>query len=162
VTEDSPLIADEESGGIVKMKGYKWTFYGRSVTVSRYLKVGLRTAFLLNPLNSSPIVTAIRHLLPKDLQGINAFDDPVMVEKIIKWKLNLALMSSPKTPTLKEKLFRLQKGACSLCNKPINPDYLLSNGTHIHHINPIKKGGSRFTLKNLTLTHPWCHRALKH
>jgi predicted lipase len=23
VTEDSPLIADEESGGIVKMKGYK-------------------------------------------------------------------------------------------------------------------------------------------
>lgn len=119
----------------------------------RYLKVGMRTAYLLNPVNSSPIMAAINHLLPKDLRELNVSDDPVLVEKIMKWKLNLALKSSPKTPTLKEKLFGLQKGLCSLCCKPIDPDYLMSNGAHIHHVNPISKGGSRFALKNLTLTH---------
>ena len=162
VADDSPIVADTESGGYRRMKGYKWTFFGRSVTVSRYFKVGLRTAFLLNPLNSSPIVTALKHLLPLELRSIHAYDDPVLVNKLIKWKLNLAMLSTSKTPTLKERLFKRQNGICSLCDRPIDPDYLLTNGTHIHHINPIKKGGDKFVLRNLTLTHPWCHRALKH
>lgn len=56
-------------------------------------------------------------------------------------------------PTLKEKLFKSQKGVCSMCNKVIDPDYLHYNSVHIHHIEPIKKGGNKFALKNLTLTH---------
>lgn len=107
---------------------------------------------MLNPTGSSPIVAAIKHLLPEELKAVNAFDDTIMVERLIKLKLNVSLISTPKTPTLKEKLFKLQKGLCSLCYKTINPDYLHYNNVHIHHIEPIKKGGTKFALKNLALT----------
>ncbi len=136
-----------------KMKNYKWTFYGKSRTKARFSKEGTRTAFLLNPTNSSPILAAIKHQLPKELRSVNAFDDPTITSKIVKLKLNLALMSSSKTPTLKEKLFSKQKGVCSICSKVIDPDYLYQDGTHIHHIEPIKKGGNKFALRNLALTH---------
>ena len=83
----------------------------------------------------------------------HAFYDPIIVERLIRLKLNISLISTPKSPTLKEKLFKTQKGLCSMCNKIINPDYLHYNSIHIHHIEPIKKGGTKFALNNLTLTH---------
>lgn len=42
---------------------------------------------------------------------------------------------------------------CTMCNKIIDYDYIHNNSVHIHHIEPIKKGGNKFTLKNLTLVH---------
>lgn len=98
-------------------------------------------------------MAAIKYQLPENLKTVNAFDDLLRVEELIRVKLNLALMSSPKTPTLKEKLFKKQKGICSLCDKIIDPDYLHYNSVHIHHINPIKSGGKKFAFNNLSLTH---------
>lgn len=121
-----------------------------------------RTSFLQNPIGGSPIVAAIRHLLPEDVKMINAFDDYKVVERLIRLKLNISIISTPKTPTLKEKLFKSQNGTCSMCNKIINLDYLYHNSVHIHHINPIMKRGTKFALKNLTLVHSGCHRAHKH
>ena len=92
-------------------------------------------------------------MLPEDLRTSHAFDTPEKVEKLIKMRLKLSLLASPKTPTLKEKLFKSQEGLCALCNKVIDPDYLHSNSVHIHHIKPIKSGGNKFALKNLALTH---------
>lgn len=95
VSEDSPSpIVEEEE--YKKMKCYKWTFYGISRTKARYSPClarskatgkGIketRTAFLLNPVNSSPILAAIKYLLPHEVREANAFDDPIIVNKIIK------------------------------------------------------------------------------
>ena len=101
-------------------------------------------------------------MIPRELKTINAFDDPTQVDKLLKRKLSLSLISSSKTPTLKEKLYKSQKGMCSLCNKIIDPDYLHYNSVHIHHINPIKTGGKKISLSNLALAHAWCHREHKH
>jgi hypothetical protein len=90
-------------------------------------------------------------MLPNELREVHAFHDKI--EKMRKFKLDLALLSTPKTPTLKEKLFKSQKGLCHLCKKTIEFEYLHYNSTHIHHIQPIKKGGNRQALKNLALTH---------
>lgn len=164
VEESSPIIETAASTSHhEKFKNYKWTFHGISRNKSRYSnKVETRTSFLINPTGSNSIVAAIKHLLPEELKTTNAFDDPKIVERLIRLKLNISLISTPKTPTLKEKLFKMQKGVCSMCDKIIDPDYLHYNSIHIHHINPIKKGGNKFVLKNLTLTHSWCHRAHKH
>ena len=161
VEESSPMVIDTKEK-YLKMKNYKWVFYGLTKTKSRYSKQKVRTSFLLNPLQSSSILAATKYLLPEKLRAYHAFDDPVKVDKIAQLKLSIALQASPKTPTLKEKLFEIQNGACTLCNRSIDPDYLQHNSVHIHHINPIKSGGDKFALKNLALTHSWCHRAHKH
>ncbi len=161
MVESSP-IAIVAKDQYLKMKNYKWVFYGQTKTKSRYNKQEVRTSFLLNPLQSLSILTATKYLLPEKHRATHAFDDPVKVEKLKQLKLEVALLASPQTPTLKEKLFKIQKGNCSLCNKPIDPDYLHFNSVHIHHINPIKSGGNKYTLNNLALTHAWCHRAHKH
>ena len=163
ITEESPVgIETKEEKGYLKMKNYKWTFYGLTRTKARYSNAETRTAFLLNPLQSSPIIAAIKYLMPESIRTIKAFDHPKEVELIQKWKLKLALLSSSKTPTLKEKLFRIQKGNCYLCGGIIDPDYLHYDSVHIHHIKPIKNQGSKFALKNLALTHIWCHRKHEH
>jgi len=74
--------------------------------------------------------------------------------KVIKKDiLKVNLRESANTPTLKEKLFYRQEGICLLYQGNINFDKLHENMYHIHHINPIAKGGSNFTLSNLSLTH---------
>lgn len=62
--EESPIL-ENSTPRYLKFKNYKWTFYGISNTRSRYTdKKETRTAFLQNPVASSPIVAAIKHLLP--------------------------------------------------------------------------------------------------
>lgn len=145
----------------IKLKNYKWVFHGISKTFSRYKnKSKTRKAYLLNPLNSSSIVAAIRHLIPLNLRNVHAFEDKII--EIIRLKLKIALLSTPSNPTLKEKLFKRQEGLCYLCHKMINYEYLHLNTAHIHHIKAIKAGGDKFAIKNLALTHSWCHYEYKH
>jgi retron-type reverse transcriptase len=162
VTEDSPIMTNATKDGYLKMKNVKWVFYGLTRTKSRFSKKENRTSFLLNPTQCATVLAATKYLLPENLRTCHAFDDPVKVGKIIKIKLDVALMSSPKTPTLKEQLFKKQEGLCFLCKEIMDPEYLHFNSIHIHHINPIKKGGNKYSIKNLALTHIWCHRSHKH
>ena len=158
---NSPVPEQGDKGGYCKFKNYKWVFYGVSKKQSRFSqKATMRTAFLLNPVNSSPIVAAIKHLMPKKLINVHAFDE--RATEIVNRKIDIALMSNPKTPTLKEKLYKRQNGKCYLCNKIIEHEYLHLKTAHIHHINPIKSGGSKLTITNLALTHSNCHREHKH
>jgi len=146
----------------IKIKNTKWTFHGISRTEYRYSKTTGKTriAYLLKPNDSSPIITATKYVLPLTLRLVHAFHPKI--DELIKFKLSLSLVSSPKTPTLKEKLFKSQKGLCGLCNNPIDFESLHLNTVHIHHIEPIKKGGNKFKLSNLTITHSWCHSKHKH
>lgn len=158
---NSPVPERSNKGGYIKFKNYKWVFYGISKNKPRYSQTAVtRTAFLLSPVNSSPIVAAIKHLIPNKLLNVHAFDD--QAAEIARRKVVIALMSSPKTPTLKEKLYKRQKGKCYLCNEAVDYENLHLNTAHIHHIEPIKTGGSKLTITNLALTHSSCHSKHKH
>nr|YP_009517197.1 hypothetical protein C0991_000015 [Blastosporella zonata]AYE93078.1 hypothetical protein C0991_000015 [Blastosporella zonata] len=161
VDQNSPLPDESVKKGYRMFKNYKWVLYGISKSSSRFSNKDItRIAYLLNPINSTPIVAAIKHLIPNTLLNVHAFEDKI--SELIKLKLKISLLSSSKTPTLKEKLYKKQEGKCHLCDKRIDFDYLHLNSVHIHHILPIKSGGGMFSLKNLALTHSWCHREHKH
>lgn len=161
IDQDSPILNKNSDLEYLKFKNHKWTLYGKSNEDSRYRNEKVqRVAFLLNPINTFPILPAVKYLLPVEMRDINAFEEKI--SKIIMFKLRLSLSTTPKTPTLKEKLFKLQKGQCAMCEKPIDFDYLHFNSVHIHHKSPIKKGGDKFALKNMALAHSWCHREHKH
>jgi HNH endonuclease len=91
------------------------------------------------------------YILPLNLRSVHAFHEKI--QSIIKFKLNLAILSIPDTSTLKEKLFKKQKGICGLCGKIVRAENLLENTTHIHHIKPIYNGGNKLKLSNLALVH---------
>ena len=161
IDQDSPMPDVSVKKGYRMFKNYKWVLYGISKSNSRFRNQNMtRIAYLLNPINSAPIVAAIKHLIPNTLLNVHAFEDKIST--LLKLKLRISLLSSPKTPTLKEKLYKKQEGKCHLCDNIIDFEYLHQNSVHIHHIMPIKSGGDKFSLKNLALTHSWCHREHKH
>jgi len=62
----------------------------------------------------------------------------------------------------KERLLKQQNGLCPVCNGVLNESSFLNSLLHIHHINPIFKGGSTSSIKNMLLLHAWCHRNIDH
>ena len=162
---NSPDIVDvkKKNNGQVftKFLNNLWNFRGLSSNIKRFSKDNAtKIVYLLDPTNAAKIMAASRNVIPVKLRGIHAFHDDIGLIK--RFKLNLAIASSSRTPSLKEKLFQKQEGLCSLCHKEIDPNFLMHNSIHLHHIEAIKDGGNKFAIKNLTLTHIWCHRKHKH
>jgi hypothetical protein len=147
----------------LKLKFTKWTFHGISRSEATYTKTkdretegGItRWAYLMNPNDSSPIINATKFVLPLNLNLVHAFHHKI--DELIKFKLGLSLLSSPKTPTLKEKIFKSHRGLCGLCSNTIDFETLHLNTVNIHLIKPKKKGENNFKLSNLTISHSWCH-----
>lgn len=89
----------------VKFKNTKWVFHGISRSKVRFSKESkTRIAYLLDPTESSPILSAVKYMLPVNLRDIHAFHP--RIEEVRRFKLALALLNSSKTPSLKEKLFK--------------------------------------------------------
>lgn len=152
VSVKAGLTTSSSKEEYVKLKNTKWVFHGISKTETRYSNENkTRISYLLSPTESSPILTATKYMLPLNVREIHAFHP--RIEEVKKFKLALTLLNSSKTPSLKEKLFKIQKGKCSLCDRPIEGDDLLQNTVHINHIESIKKGGDKFKVTNLALTH---------
>jgi RNA-directed DNA polymerase len=149
---------EQNSETILKFKNRTWVFHGRTKTEHRYTNgtTKYRTSYLQNPTNVSPIITARKYLLAVQLRNIHAFH--LDLDKLITHKLEVSLLESAKTPLLKDKLYYIQKGLCYICNRTIEYDKLHENYYHIHHIKPITTGGSKLNIKNLSITHSWCHR----
>lgn len=105
----------------------------------------------MKPSDAAKIVTATKYALPLNLRKVHAFHEKI--EDLIRYKLNLSLLASPQTPTLKDKLFKRQRGLCWICDKPVDFENLLLKSVHIHHIDPVSKGGNKYKLSNLALTH---------
>lgn len=138
-----------------------WNLRGLSSNIRRFSKKSAtKIVYLLDPTNAEKIQSSTRNVLPVNLRGVHAFHEDIGLLK--KFKFSLAIASSSRTPSIKEKLFKKQEGLCSLCHREIDPNFLMHNSIHIHHIEAIKDGGNKFALKNLTLTHIWCHRKHKH
>lgn len=147
--EDKSAYPEE---AYLKLKNRTWVFRGETETENRYRSSAKgRTTFLQDPTNVAPIVTARTYQLPNKLRHIHAFHADI--DQIQQHKLKVSLIESSKTPTLKDELYTLQKGLCSLCHRAIKHETLHDKTCHIHHINPISKGGSKFNKNNLTLTH---------
>jgi retron-type reverse transcriptase len=149
----------------IKLKFTNWTFHGISKSgnyqgisssESPYAKTkGItKWAYLLNPTDSSPIIKSTKFLLPLNLKLVHAFHPKI--DELINFKLGLSLLSSPKIPSLKEKIFKSQKGLCGLCSNPIDFETLHLNTVNIQHMKQTKKGENNFKLSNLTITHSWC------
>lgn len=104
--QDSPISDKTDATEYLKFRNHKWTLYGKSSNDSRYRNDlhESRIAYLLNPVNTFPILAAWKYLLPVEMRDINAFDE--RISKVIMFKLRLSLTISPKTPTLKEKLYK--------------------------------------------------------
>jgi len=165
---DSPNVnltetnADKKGINIYsKLLNNTWNFRGLSSNKKRFSKQdSTKVVYLLDPTNAAKIISTSKNVIPVSLRHIHAFSDDV--DKLKRFKLKLAIASSSRTPSLKEKLFIIQNGLCHICQREIDSDYLMYNTIHIHHINPIKYGGNNFALNNLALTHIWCHRKHKH
>lgn len=90
--------------------------------------------------------------LENKFKHIHAYHEKVKdVEEFINKQL---INNKWKHKSLKEKLFKTQKGVCSYCHKTIELD---KEDTEIHHKVAISKGGSRCKLKNMALLHKICH-----
>jgi 5-methylcytosine-specific restriction endonuclease McrA len=158
------LRSDEStnSNSFLTFKNRTWVFNGITKTQHRYTDgtTKYRTSYLQNPTNVSPIITARKYLIPIQLRHIHAFHADL--DKLIAHKLQVSLLESAKTPLLKDKLYYIQKGLCFICNQNIDYNQLHENYYNIHHIKPIITGGSKWNIKNLSITHSWCHRKHKH
>jgi len=58
----------------------------------------------------------------------------------------------PEYNSLKEKLFKRQKGICLICSQVLKEDL------EIHHLTKISLGGSKSKISNMVLLHKECHK----
>lgn len=138
-----------------------WVFRGETYNLSRYTnkKIG-KTIYLVDPTNSVNTLSAYDYQIPKSMKSIHGFHPDYMKLELFNYKVSIKAI--PFSGTLKEKLFKKQKGLCFICNKTLmNPETLeIFTNLNIHHIDPISQKGSKSNRKNLILVHNWCH--LKH
>lgn len=140
----------------VKLKTHKWTLYSQSSKDPKHIHGNTkRVTYLLSPVNVFPILDAMEYFLPVKLRSIHAFDESVI--KVKMFRLKLALTNFPKAPTLKEKLYQLQKGRCYKCNRPIDFDCLHFGSVRINHMNSNQKRENKFMINNLVLNHFLCY-----
>lgn len=138
-------------------KGRRWYLRGLTKDNSRFNegKEGKKN-ILFNPFDVMTFATN-DYNLPTKLKPIKAFSKEA--EELIKFNHNLQVRSiKDKYASLKEKLFKKQKGVCLLCENRMDLDDRLTRNLHIDHIIPISRKGSLSNIKNLRLVHSECHR----
>jgi len=147
-----------------KFKGRLWTFFGVANTKSRFKETdGGKTTkriFLQDISNVNKILAGKEYIIPNKIIGIHAFHENAKV--LVEFQANLNLKSLGKYNPRKGKLLDKQESLCRICNQVITLEQISNGKVHIHHINPIFKGGSRSKLENMELLHSWCHRSINH
>ena len=89
--------------------------------------------------------------MPKKLLTVHGFDKNYM--ELVEFQANLNLKSLSKYNPFKGKLLKSQNSLCSICNRLITLEQIAKGVIHIHHVEPIFKGGARSKLKNMQLIH---------
>lgn len=143
-----------------KFKNTKWVFYGKTWAKSRYNVTKDRIIYMVDPSNVNSIVAGTKYRLPNNISQIHAFHRDYM--KLVHYNTKLSMLSASKHESFKDKLLKRQNGLCVICNQIITEDLLRNNAIHIHHIEPIYKGGSRNKLSNMEILHSWCHYEIDH
>ena len=145
----------------ISFKGRIWTFYGISGTKSRYNENSInKTIYLQDISTTNTILSGKEYIMPKKLLTVHGFDKNYM--ELVEFQANLNLKSLSKYNPFKGKLLKSQNSLCSICNRLITLEQIAKGVIHIHHVEPIFKGGARSKLKNMQLIHSWCHYEINH
>jgi 5-methylcytosine-specific restriction endonuclease McrA len=85
------------------------------------------------------------------LLEIHAFDK--RAKALVEFQATVNLKTLGRYNPKKGKLLLKQNSLCSICNELITLEQMSDGKVHIHHVNPIFKGGSRSKLENMALIH---------
>ena len=145
-----------------KFKNTKWVFHGKSSRKSRYHLNKSKIIYLVDVSNISQLLSSKYFILPKNIQQIHGYHPNYM--KLVTFNTNLKLKSAGLNSSFKERLLKKQNNLCSYCNESLSESESVygTNMLHIHHIEPIFKGGSRNDISNMELLHSWCHYKIDH
>lgn len=116
-----------------------------------------KTNYLIDPYDF-PVIAANSYNFPNNLKSIQGFHPEYL--KLIQFNFNNQVKSMGKFSSHKEKLYKRQKGTCSLCNTYLEIDNIEESDLHIDHVIPISQGGSKSNITNMRLVHKYCH--IKH
>ncbi len=141
-------------------KATRWVFSGIVWAESRYNPDSTKRIFMVDPSNISQVLSTKEYCIPKPLIDIHAFAEDYM--KLVTWCINVNIKALGINNTRKQRLLKQQNGLCAVCGKVLEESNFLKSQLHIHHINPIFRGGSAADVKNMILLHAWCHRDLDH
>jgi hypothetical protein len=83
--------------------------------------------------------------------AIHGFDKNYM--ELVEFQASLNLKSLSQYSSFKGKLLKKQNSICSICDKLITLEQIANGVIHIHHVEPIFRGGARSNLKNMQLLH---------
>lgn len=140
----------------VKIKNTKWVFHDTINYKSRYNKDVNKSIYLVNPSMSTQLLSTKWYNIPNNLLNIHAYHKDYM--KIVEFITNLNFRAQGINGPLKDKLLRKQNNICTYCGESLLTSIGIYENLHIHHINPIMKGGSRNKIDNMQLIHSWCHK----
>jgi hypothetical protein len=133
----------------------KLAFHGKTLLFSNDTnKKFFKIIYLLNPSNTSPIISASKYVLSNNLNVIHAYHINANLLKIF-W-LNKSLIEYSKFPSIKEFLFKKQIGICYVCNKELDFENLFFNSILLQNRKPIYNK-KIFNIKYLNLLHIWCY-----
>lgn len=158
-TEEGRVRDKTRVGNLARFKGRRWTFRGITKSLSRYSKSKTKTIYLQDPTNTCAVLASKHYIIPEKRKAVHAFSSDYM--KLIDLQVSTSLKAEGRWGTLKEKLLKRDNICCG-CKKTITPMDITNGHTHIHHVKPIAKKGSRSNINNLTLMHSWCHREHDH
>ena len=145
-----------------KIKNLKWSFHGAAKSTSRYSKSSKKSNIihLYNIVEKGSTVSALTYSVPQNLRIIHAYHSDIL--KFIEWSVKANQKVMGPFSSRKSKLYKKQKGLCSICKIPFTEQELFNNKTHIHHIMPIYKEGRPDLESNMTLVHSLCHKSIDH
>lgn len=107
--------------------------------------------FLQDISTVNKLIAGKDYIIPKNIIGIHAFDKNA--KALVEFQATVNLKSLGKYNPRKGKLLKKQNSLCSVCNQLITLEQISDGQIHIHHVNPIFKGGSRSKLENMELIH---------
>lgn len=137
-------------------------FHGIARKESRYHKGKPKTVYLVDVNNISQLLSSKFYILPKKHLTIHGYHSDYM--KLVSHNTNVNFKTSGIHSSFKERFLKRQNNLCPHCNEsPLDSEGLYENqNLHIHHINPIYRGGTSNKISNIVLLHSWCHRDINH
>lgn len=145
-----------------KFKNRKWTFHGEVFQKSRYNPEKSKTIYLVDVSNISQLLSSKFYVVPKKLLSIHGYHPDYM--KLIEHNTTVNLKAGGPYSSFKEKLLKRQNNICPYCKESLlGPDGMTGRSDlHIHHIEPIYRGGPSKAISNMVLLHSWCHYDIDH
>lgn len=146
----------------LKFKNRKWVFHSTVNKKSRYNTGKNKTIYLVDVGNISQLLPSKYYILPKKYLTIHGYHLEYM--KLVTHSTNVNFKTGGIYSSFKERLLKKQNNFCAHCKEPlVNSESLYGNqNLHIHHLEPIYRGGSRNSTSNMVLLHSWCHYDTDH